>query len=190
MHRALVPCVACLVVAAAVAASAAEPVELELEPGPAVTFTLGSTLHTVHGTIDLERGWIRFDPEGGPAEGEIVLDATSADTENRKRDQKMHGEVLRSGEHPTIVFRPTAVEGALPASGSGEIRLVGEVELLGVRHPATLPATVTRRDGAVDGEGSISIPYVAWGLEDPSVFVLRADKEVTVQVTVHGELRP
>lgn len=165
----------------------AEPVELELDTdASSATFTLGATLHTVHGEMPITEGRLRFDPEGGQASGEVVLDARGAVTGDDKRDRKMHEEVLRSGEFPRLVFRLERVEGTLPAEGSGELRLVGSLELLGEQHDVVIPATVSREGDTVEGHGEVSIPYVAWGLEDPSVFVLRVAKEVRVELDVRG----
>jgi len=167
----------------------AEPVEYELDPAASsATFTLDATLHTVHGEMPITSGRLRFDPDGGEASGEVVLDARGAATGDDKRDQKMHEEVLRSGDFPRLVFRLERVDGALPADGSGELRLVGSLELLGETHDVVIPATVSREGDTVEGHGEVSIPYVAWGLEDPSVFVLRVAKEVVVELDVRGTL--
>jgi polyisoprenoid-binding protein YceI len=179
----------CLVMVLAVLASAAEPLDLHLDADTSrAAFTLGSTLHTVHGEIPITRGTLRFDPDGGDASGDVVLDARGALTGNRKRDKKMHGEVLRSDEFPDLVFHLTRVDGALPPDGTGELELVGSLELLGVAHDITIPAEVTRDGASIVGHGTVSIPYVSWGLEDPSVFVMRADKEVQVELEVRGRL--
>ena len=183
----VVMCGVMAVVASSV--SAGEPLELRLDPaGSRASFTLGSTLHTVHGEMPITRGAVRFDPEGGAASGEVVLDARGAVTGNRKRDAKMHEEVLRTDEFPQLVFRLARTEGALPEEGPGELRLVGTLEVQGVTHDVVIPAVVSRRGAGVEGHGSVSIPYVAWGLEDPSVFVLRADKQVEVELDVRGAL--
>ncbi len=167
----------------------AEPVELELDTASSsATFTLGGTLHTVHGDVPITGGRLRFDPDGGEASGEVVLDPRGAVTGNEKRDEKMHDEVLRSGEFPQVVFRLERIDGALPAEGPGELLLVGRLELLGEDHEVVIPATVSRQGDTVAGHGEVSIPYVAWGLEDPSVFVLRVDKEVHVELDVQGTL--
>ena len=43
----------------------------------AVEWTLGSTLHAVHGTFALKTGNLQFDPSKGTASGEVVVDASS-----------------------------------------------------------------------------------------------------------------
>ncbi len=180
-----------VVVMLAAFASAAEPIELRLDADASrATFTLGSTLHTVHGEVPITRGTLRFDPDGGDASGEVVLDARGAVTGNRKRDKKMHNDVLRSSEFPELVFHLTRVEGRLPIDGTGELRLIGSLVLLDEAHDIVIPAEVSRTGAGIAGRGAVPIPYVAWGLEDPSVFVMRAAKEVQVELEVRGELAP
>ena len=178
-----------LVMLVASVALGADPVAVRLDPAAsAATFTLGSTLHTVHGEMPITSGTLRFDPDNGEASGEVVLDARGALTGNDKRDEKMHTDVLRSVEFPRLVFRLHRVEGGLPADGSGTLRLLGTLELLGVGHEVVIPAQVSRRGDSVEGHGEVSIPYVAWGLEDPSVFLFRAGKDVQVALDVVGTL--
>jgi hypothetical protein len=34
------------------------------------------------------------------------------------------------------------------------------------------------------------VPYVKWGLKDPSVFILKVAKEVDIELTLNGRLTP
>jgi hypothetical protein len=47
-----------------------------------VEFTLGASLHTVHGTFKVKSGEIHFDPAKGTASGAIVVDALSGESGN------------------------------------------------------------------------------------------------------------
>ncbi len=170
------------VVLACAAADAAERVVVLDPAATTIGFTLGATLHTVHGTVALDRGELRLDPETHALSGEIVMDTISADTGNDSRDKKMHREVLRSGEHPTATLRVDGFEGDLAPSGASRITVRGELVLLGQAHPVAIPADVTLDGDRVKVSGSFEIPYVAWGLEDPSSFILRVDKTVQVEV--------
>jgi hypothetical protein len=38
----------------------------------------------------------------------------------------------------------------------------------------------------VEASGTFRIPFVEWGMADPSVFILRVEKFVTVDVTLRG----
>jgi polyisoprenoid-binding protein YceI len=168
------------------AASAAERT-LVLDPANSrVSFTLDTTFHRVHGTLALAGGTIRYDPGTGAASGEIVVDATRAETGNRRRDRTMHGEVLESDRFPTIVFRPERVEGAVAPGIRGTVRIAGILTLHGGEHPMTLLATVEDAGGRVAGELEMRIPYVDWGMKDPSFFVTRAARTVDVRVRAEG----
>lgn len=180
-------------IAAAIACLAAAPAtlaqvrDLTLDPAASqVTFTLGTTFHEVHGTLVLERGAIRFDPATGEASGEITVDARRAETGNDKRDAKMHGEVLESQRFPQIVFRPQRVEGKLAEAGHSDLRLVGVMALHGTDHPMTILIGVDAEGERVRSLATFQIPYVEWGMEDPSIFIARADKVVEVTVRAEG----
>jgi polyisoprenoid-binding protein YceI len=169
-------------------ALAAEQV-LRLDPDATmVTFSLGSTLHTVHGELVLEEGVIVFDDETGKASGRVIIDATSAKTGNQKRDKKMHNKVLDSGTFPEIVFSPKNIEGRLVVSGSGPIILSGTVTLHGEKHPISIHAEVAWQSNQLTAIFEVPVPFVEWGLQDPSVFLLRTDKTVVVEVTARGTL--
>ena len=168
-----------------VAAAAERAVVLDAA-GSTVTFTLDTTFHEVHGTMALVGGAIRFDPATGAATGTITVDARRAETGNDKRDKTMHADVLESERYPTIVFRAERVEGTLVDPGHSDLRLVGVMTLHGADHPMTLAASIDSADGKVRGELKFPIPYVEWGMHDPSFFVARAAKTVDVTVRIEG----
>jgi len=162
---------------------------LTIEPGSSqVTFTLQATAHKVHGTFAVASGEVRFDPAGGMASGSIVVDATSGDTDNKKRDKKMHLAVLRSGEYPRIVFEPVSFSGSFDPAGGGELQVSGILQLLGIDHEVKLPVEVAVDGDALRMRASLTVPYVEWGLKDPSFFVLRVGKTVQVEIDLVGRL--
>ena len=154
-----------------------------------VAFTLDATAHTVHGTIPLALGTVRFDPGSGRASGEVVLDLKGAATGNARRDADMHGKVLETGRYPSAVFHPEALRGPWKAVGSSDVTLLGSLRFHGKEHRVEIPARVTLSGSHLTGEGHLTIPYVAWGLTDPSKFVLRVGKTVEVTLRLVGELR-
>jgi hypothetical protein len=62
------------------------------------------------------------------------------------------------------------------------------MEIIGVEHPMTVPVEVSIADKTA--RASFTVPYVEWGLEDPSTFVLRVGKEVPVTVTARITVIP
>jgi len=136
----------------------------------------------------LAGGAIRFDSETGSASGEVTVDARAAETGNRERDETMHAEVLETARFPTIRFRVERVEGRLAESGPSTLRMGGVLSLHGTDHPMTIPVTVETTGDEVRGKFSLSIPYVEWGLHDPSFFVARAAKTVDARVVAVGRL--
>ncbi len=171
-----------------VSTSGAEQV-LDLEPeSTEVTFLLEATGHDVAGTLYLRTGRIRFDADTGAASGEVSIDARRAETGHQKRDKTMHKKVLDSEHHPLIVFKPERLEGEIAAEGASEVQLIGTVTLLGKEHPLTLPTTVSIADGKVTASTTFAVPYVEWGLHDPSIIFLRVAKVVDVTISAAGTL--
>ncbi len=142
MQRPLARLTLILCAAVALPALAAERAVILDPAASAVTFTLDTTFHEVHGTMVLTAGTIRFDTETGEASGEITVDATRAATGNEDRDEKMHAEVLETVRFPTIVFRARRVEGVVADPGKSELRIAGVMSLHGADHPMTLATTV------------------------------------------------
>jgi polyisoprenoid-binding protein YceI len=155
-----------------------------------VEFTLGATLHEVHGTLKLVRGELSFDPAGGAASGTIVLDARSAQTGNERRDRTMHGDVLESEKYPEIEFRAERLELTRQAADRAEAVLHGHVRIHGGEHALAIPAHVEREaDRSIRVRAEFPVPYVAWGMRDVSNFVLHVEPQVTVRVDATATLR-
>jgi polyisoprenoid-binding protein YceI len=168
---------------------AAETVTFELDPAATVVeLTFGATLHTVHGSLRARQGTVQVDTNTGAASGWIVLDATSARTGNARRDRKMHEKILESRRFPDIVFDVQRVSGRINRAGRSELQLQGILDFHGDRHPVTLPVVATTEGNRVTAAGSLVIPYVKWGLRDPSFLLLRVAKEVRVTVKAAGRI--
>lgn len=168
---------------------AAAELRLELDPaGTEITFELGATLHEVEGTAELREGRVAFDPESGTASGRIVVAAASLNTDHEGRDRKMHGQVLESTSFPEIVFSPRSVRGTFHAEGESTLVLDGTFTIHGDSHPLSLEVVVRRQGDRLSLETEFVVPYVSWGMSDPSRFVMRAAKEVSVRVEGAGDL--
>lgn len=167
----------------------AEQSTLLLDPAAStVSFTLDATGHTVEGTMTVKSGRIVFDSATGAASGEIVLDLKSAKTGSDGRDEDMHKKVLETGKFPTATFRAEKVRGTVAPSGTSQITLDGTLLFHGAEHKMSLPAKVAVENGRARADTQLQIPYVQWGLHDPSVFVLRVAKVVDVVVRAVGTL--
>jgi len=159
---------------------------LTLDPvATKIEFVLGATLHSAEGSIRVEKGLIEFDADTGTASGEIVIDATSAETGLASRDRNMHADVLESARFPRMVFRPERLEVQRRDATSADVTLRGILDMHGRQLPLALPAKLAARDGRIEIEIAFDLPYVDWGLVDYSNFVLRVDRFVSVKV--HGE---
>lgn len=167
----------------------AQSVTLKLDPARTqITFTLGATFHTVEGSFKLKSGAIQFNPANGEASGEVIVDATSGESGNNSRDQKMHKSVLESQNYSEIVFVPEQVQGPVSLSGDSHVQIQGLVKLHGSQHEITIPADIQITGAQLTANLHFAIPYVEWGLKDPSTFVLRVEKKVDVAIRVAGSL--
>jgi polyisoprenoid-binding protein YceI len=153
-----------------------------------VEFTLGDVLHTVHGTFRLKDSTVQIDRASQKASGAIVVDATSAKTGNDSRDHKMHTEVLESAKFPEIRYTLQSMEGNLSLTGSSEVRLSGIMSIHGGNHPITVSVPVQITNGIAMADVHFVVPYVQWGIKDPSTFILRVSKEVEITVHLKGSL--
>jgi len=155
----------------------------DLDPAKTqIAFSVHSTLHTVHGTFQLKRGNIRFDPETGKASGEIVIDVASGNSGSGSRDKRMHKEILESQKYPEAVYTPDRVEGRLSPGGSSEIDVHGKFRIHGGEHEVSLHFQVQANSNQYRASTHFAIPYIEWGMKNPSNFLLKVDDKVEMDI--------
>jgi polyisoprenoid-binding protein YceI len=169
--------------AAARAQAPATPIAITLDPSTtSIRWTLNTTLHTVDGTFKLKNGAFKIDPATGSVNGEIVVDAASGESGDSARDKRMHSAVLESAQYPTITFRPTHIDGKIDLAAAGSVVVDGILNLHGQDHPMKITVDLHPQGDGVALATHFTVPFVAWGLKDPSTFVFRTDKQVTLDV--------
>jgi polyisoprenoid-binding protein YceI len=166
----------------------AQEMAFEFDPAQTqVAFTVNSTLHTVHGSFHLRSGKVRFDPSTGSASGELIVDATSGESGNNSRDQRMHKSILESGKFSEIIFRPDHIDGKLPLSGSTTLQAHGAFLLHGATHEMTIPIQIATDADRITATLEFSIPYIKWGLKNPSTFILRVSDQAQIEIHAVGQ---
>ncbi len=177
------------ILAALLAVSAAAGAELSVDFDPAKTkieWTLVGNVHTVHGTFRLKQGHVTVDTVSGAASGALESDAASGESGNGIRDKRMQKDVLESQRFPDIRLTPHKVAGSVKAEGKSVIQVVGTISIHGAEHEVTVPMTVTMTGQSVAGIGRFAIPYVDWGMKDPSNFLFKVGKSVDLEITAIG----
>ena len=155
-----------------------------------VAFTLGDVLHTVHGIFHVQSGAVDFDPAASKISGSVVVAAGSGNSGNETRDKRMSKDILDVSHFAEISFVPRGYQGAIAISGDSTIQVTGVFTLHGMPHDLIVPAQIH-----IDGinctvQAHFAVPYVEWGLKDPSTFILRVGKDVEIALTLKGRLSP
>jgi polyisoprenoid-binding protein YceI len=170
--------------------SSPQQLTLTLDAGQSsIHWVLDTTLHTVHGTFLLKRGNITFTTDGGKASGEMVAAATSGESGNDSRDKKMHNEILESQKYQEIIFRADRIDGKVLATGPSSVQVHGTFLLHGAEHELTVPVQEEINGGQWKGTAKFSVPYLQWGLKNPSTFLLKADPTVEVELQLRGAIK-
>jgi polyisoprenoid-binding protein YceI len=171
------------------AAATAQSQELRLQFDPSKTtiaFTLGDILHTVHGSFQLKRGDVEYKIAAKSVSGNLIVDATSGQSGNRSRDHKMHKEILESARFPEIDFHPDRVEGNVGPLGTSTIQVHGMFSIHGSDHELTMPVRVEVFPDHWIADTHFTVPYVKWGIKNPSTFLLRVSESVEIDVHASG----
>jgi len=118
----------------------------------------------------------------------VVVAAGSGNTGNDARDKKMKSEVLDAPHFTDVSFAPSSYQGTVAATGDSTIQVTGTFTLHGTPHDLIVPIRVHIDGTECTAKTHFVVPYVKWGLKDPSVFILKVAKEVDIDLTLVGHL--
>jgi polyisoprenoid-binding protein YceI len=168
-------------------ATPVQKITVHLDPATTeIHWTLTDPLHTVHGTFALKGGLITIDPQTGVAQGEVVVDVASGQSGSHPRDSHMQKDVLESAKFPQAIFHPEKMVGTVRSGTLQNVTVDGTFTIHGSDHPLELPMGIQ-----ITGKNAVAtthfvVPYVAWGMKDPSSFMLHVQKQVDVDVVARG----
>jgi hypothetical protein len=153
-----------------------------------VKMTLKTTHEIVNGSFHVQSGSIEFDRSTSRMSGAVVVLAGSGQTGNDSRDKKMKKDILVVEQHATVSFEPKTYTGALASSGDSNIQVSGTFTLLGAPHEITVPMVVHLEGNNASAKAHLVVPYVQWGLKDPSFMFWKADHEVAIDLHLVGTI--
>lgn len=184
--------VAVFTLLAASASAQNSPAKMTFRFDPAATtirWTLKSILHTVHGTFQLKSGLIMFDEDAGTADGEVIVETGSAESGNEGRDDRMKKDVLESTKYPEAIFHPEKVTGVVHDGQTQTVTVEGTFTIHGADHPLFLQVRTSLSGDKLNATTNFVVPYVAWGMKDPSTLMLRVGKDVQVKVDARATVQ-
>ena len=155
-----------------------------------VRMTLNTTHEVVSGTFHIQSGSIEFDRGNSTMSGSVVVLAGSGKTGNGSRDKKMDKDILRVDQYSTVSFVPNTYTGKIPSSGDSTVQVSGVLTLLGNPHDLTIPMQIHIDGSKATANAQFVIPYVQWGLKNPSFMFWKADNDVRIDLNLVGQVSP
>jgi polyisoprenoid-binding protein YceI len=181
-----------VVLIAGSAGAQSTPSRLTLHFDPVETriyWNLKDVFHVVHGTFQLKGGMMTLDESSGEADGEIIVETASGESGNGSRDRRMKDDVLESKRYPEAIFHPLKVTGVVREGQTQTVTVEGTFTIHGADHPLFLQVKATQNGDSLTAKTSFVVPYVAWGMKDPSTLLLRVGKEVNVDIDTKATLK-
>jgi polyisoprenoid-binding protein YceI len=162
---------------------------LDLDPAKTtITYSLDGWPHHTQGTFKLKRAVVEIDPSTGKMTGTITVDAASGDSGHSIRDEEMKSSVLEVNRFPEISFAPRQVLSHGDPQKTFPVKVMGLMLLHGAQHALTIDATVERQENNVTIHSKFPVPFVEWGLHDPSILMFKVSKQVLIDVTANARL--
>jgi polyisoprenoid-binding protein YceI len=155
-----------------------------------VAWVLGGSGHHVNGTFHVQSGAIDFDRTAHSISGSVVIAAGSGNSGEPSRDKKMNKDVLDVEHYSKITFAPQKYDGTIAPRGDSTIQVSGTFTLHGTPHDLTVPMQIHIDREALTAKTHFIVPYVQWGLKDPSWGFLKVAKEVDIDLILTGKVTP
>ena len=152
-----------------------------------VRMRLNTTHEIVNGTFHVQSGSIDFDLTDPHMSGTVVVAAGSGKTGNNSRDKKMN-DILKVGQFTDISFSPKTYAGTIVPSGDSSIQVSGVFTLLGTPHDLTIPMQIHMAGSKTIAKAQFVVPYVQWGLKNPSFLIWKADNDVSIDLSLVGQM--
>jgi polyisoprenoid-binding protein YceI len=153
-----------------------------------VKMKLNTTHEVVNGTFHVQSGSINFDRTASNVSGTIIVAAGSGKTGNDSRDKKMNKDILKVDQFSTVSFAPKTYDGTIAASGDSTIQVSGVFTLLGTPHDLTIPMQIHIDGSKAMAKGQFVVPYVQWGLKNPSFLIWKAENNVGIDLNLVGQI--
>jgi polyisoprenoid-binding protein YceI len=153
-----------------------------------VKMTLKTNHEVVNGTFHIQSGSIEFDRSSPKMAGSVVVLAGSGDTGSSMRDKRMKNEILHVADYAQVSFDPKTYVGTIAPAGDSNIQVSGIFTLLGTPHPITIPMLVHIEGSGATAKAHFTVPYVQWGLKNPSLMIWKADNDVAIDLDLKGQL--
>jgi polyisoprenoid-binding protein YceI len=153
-----------------------------------VKMTLNTTHEVVNGTFHIQSGSIEFDRSAPKMSGSVVVLAGSGKTGNESRDKKMNKDILRVDQFATVSFAAEAYSGVVAAAGDSTIQVSGVFTLLGTGHDLTIPMQIHIDGSKATARAKFVVPYIQWGLKNPSFLIWKAENDVTIDLNLVGQI--
>jgi polyisoprenoid-binding protein YceI len=153
-----------------------------------VKMTLNTTHEVVNGTFHIQSGSIEFDRSVPKISGSVVVLAGSGKTGNDSRDKKMNKDILKVDQFTNVSFAPKAYSGTIASSGDSTIQVSGLFTLLGTGHDLTIPMRIHIDGPKATARAHFIVPYVQWGLKNPSFLIWKAENDVAIDLSLVGKI--
>lgn len=168
----------------------AEQISVELDPEKTkIRFVLDDVLHTVRGTFLLKEGRISIDLSNLTMAGAITVDAGSGRSGNVVRDRRMAHNILEVQRYPYVQFVPMKVSGPIQPTGASDVLVTGSFLVHGNAHEISFPVRIQMSAPNITATGKFYVPYVDWGMKNPSTFLLKVSDKVEIDLEAVGVVR-